>query len=477
MTNRPGVNLRCTCQNREEAGIDRSSTRVASNDASKVGGVASPVHRRPGRRVVVAWLCAALSAFACGGGDGKDGAHEITYWSANNQYEQNLARVVVADWNALHPDRPVKHQPIPEGQSSEEVILAAVVGDSPPDVYSNMWPGDVELYARAGVLVPLSSFPDFDSVMSHRVKAEILAEARSRDGRTYQVPWKTNPVMMIYNKKLLAQAGFPKPPRTYSEFISQAEVITADLDGDGYADRYMGQADIRALWWQRFFDFYAFYIAASGGRTLLQNGAVAFDNPAAVAVFQFFQTMFQRKYFPKEKFQARVDPFLTGRVATRFVGPWEIAHAERFKPEGFEYDFAPLPAPDTLRGPVYTYGDFKNIVLFKTERDPRDAWAFVKFMISRENDLRLLEMTHQLPLRKHLLEDPHFGSYFAKNPMMVRFARQGNYVRGTDASADLKEIFDAISQEYEACVVYGVKSPAEAVADAARRAELILGTH
>ncbi len=35
-------------------------------------------------------------------------------------------------------------------------------------------------------------------------------------------------------------------------------------------------------------------------------------------------------------------------------------------------------------------------------------------------------------------------------------------------------VFDAISQEYEACVIYGAKSPEKAVAEAARRARLIL---
>jgi multiple sugar transport system substrate-binding protein len=398
----------------------------------------------------------------------------LIYWSANNQDEQNLAKVVVKAWNELHPEFPVKHQPIPEGQSSEEVILAAVVGKSPPDVYSNMWPGDVQLYVNANVLVPLSDFADFDSVMDSRLKQYILEEARSQDGKVYQIPWKTNPVMMMYNKKILAENGFPDPPRTYSEYITQAEVITTDLNGDGYTDRYMGIRDIRVLWWQRLFDYYAFYIAASGGKTLLHNGRVDFDNSYSVEVFEFLQTMYQKGYFPLEKSMGRVDPFLSGRVATRFVGPWEITHAEKFKPEGFEYDFAPIPIPDTLTGPVYTYGDFKNIVIFKTKNNPENVWEFVKFMISQENDHRLLTLTSQLPIRKNILNDPLYQEYFKQNPKMLRFAEQAEYVRGVDVSKDMKEIFDAISQEYEACVVYGAKTPEAAVHDAAARVELIL---
>ena len=59
------------------------------------------------------------------------------------------------------------------------------------------------------------------------------------------------------------------------------------------------------------------------------------------------------------------------------------------------------------------------------------------------------------------------------NPKMKVFADQSEYVRGTDASPVLKEIFDLISQQYEACVVYGKKTPREAITDAADAVNLL----
>jgi multiple sugar transport system substrate-binding protein len=52
---------------------------------------------------------------------------------------------------------------------------------------------------------------------------------------------------------------------------------------------------------------------------------------------------------------------------------------------------------------------------------------------------------------------------------MVKFAEQAPYTRGVDGASDLKEIFDGISQEYEACAVFGLKRPEQAVKDAAER--------
>ncbi len=98
-----------------------------------------------------------------------------------------------------------------------------------------------------------------------------------------------------------------------------------------------------------------------------------------------------------------------GIIATRFTGPWEIAHAEKFKPEGFEYEYTFMPVPDGHKGPVYTYGDPKNIVIFKTCKDPLSAWNFIKTMIASSGDLRLLKITNQLPRRRNL----KFRSFFS----------------------------------------------------------------
>jgi multiple sugar transport system substrate-binding protein len=87
--------------------------------------------------------------------------------------------------------------------------------------------------------------------------------------------------------------------------------------------------------------------------------------------------------------------------------------------------------------------------------------------------LKLLSRTNQLPRRKNLNRDVFFNDYFVKNPKMKIFAEQSNYVRGTDASPVLKEIFDLISQEYEACVVYGMKTPEKAINDAADAVNLL----
>ena len=105
-------------------------------------------------------LCLLSLLLACRGLDQKSNS-KLIYWSSNNQDEIVFAQEVVTAWNANHQDQPFHTQPVPEGQSSEEVILAAVVGKTTPDVYSNMWQGDVEAYAEAKKLIALDTLPGF----------------------------------------------------------------------------------------------------------------------------------------------------------------------------------------------------------------------------------------------------------------------------------------------------------------------------
>jgi len=398
----------------------------------------------------------------------------MIYWSSNNPYEIEYAKTIINRWNELHPEHLINYQPVPEGRSSEEIILAAVVGKTTPDIYSNMWQGDVEAYAKAGVLVPLDTIPGFMNFIKERCDSQTVAEVTSSDGHIYQIPWKINPIMMVYNNKLLQSIGYDDPPSTYSEFLDAAEKFKLDTNGDGYIDQWIGYSEVVNLWYQRFFDFYCLYIAASEGGLLVKEDSVAFDNDYAVQVFAFLQKLYVNNYFPKERLSARSDAFLSSIIATRFTGPWTITQYERLKPDGLEYAFHHLPVPDGFTGNVYTYGDPKNIVIFNTCKNPRQACGFLEYMLNLENDYLFLEITQQLPRRKNLFQNPQFVRYFEANPKIIPFAKQASYVRGTDLSEHLKEVFDIISQEYEACVIYGVKTPEKAITDAAQAAQLLL---
>ena len=57
---------------------------------------------------------------------------------------------------------------------------------------------------------------------------------------------------------------------------------------------------------------------------------------------------------------------------------------------------------------------------------------------------------------------------------MMPFAKQLPYVKGVDNCEVIVEVLDIISQEYEACVVYGKKTPEKAIRDAETAVNVLL---
>lgn len=405
-------------------------------------------------------------------GDEAAGRVSLTFWSATNAQELEFAGEVAAEWSRLHPEVQIRVEPVPAGQSSEEVILASIASGTTPDIYANVFPGALADLRDAGSVVRLDDFPDFHEVMRERMPPEVLAQYRSSDGRYYQVAWKSNPVMVLYNARLLREAGVSSLPATYSEFLDAAARVTRDRDGDGRADQWMATIDYYPIWYKRLFDYYPLYLAA-GGTALFEGRRVAFDNEPSRAAFRFLRECFARGYAPVQTFQG--DVFLEGRVAAKFTGPYSISHLERYRAADFEYTYGPVPRPDgAAAGRPASYADPKSIVIFKSCRHPREAWEFVKFVISKQNDLRLLELTSQLPIRRRLLEDETYSAYFGRNPGMAQFAEQLMTARSIDSVAELKEVFDIIAQEVEESAVFGFKPPEQAVHDAARRSQQVL---
>jgi multiple sugar transport system substrate-binding protein len=396
----------------------------------------------------------------------------LSYWCASNPRETELAKELVAAWNRQNDLVKVDVQPIPSSQSSEEVLLAAIAAKTTPDICSNMWPGAMDDFIASGGLVRLDQFSDFEEYIMARVPENLLSSFQANDGHYYQLPWKTNPTMIVYNKGLFKKAGVNAPLKTYSEFLAAAEKLTIDKDGDGKIDQWMNYRDIKPIWWQRLFDFYPFYIGASGGGTLFKKNIINFNNSHSVEVFDFFRTLYEKKYMPVTDFQG--NQFLTQALATQITGPYFIGFLKQYKDENLDFGVMPIPVPDDYKGPVYSLGDFKNISVFSTTKYPEQAWKFAKYLISAKADLRLLQVTGQIPVRKNLISDSLYAPYFEKEPEMVAFAEQSAYTRGVDGVSDLREILDIISQEYESSVIYQITPVDQAVKRASERVKVIM---
>lgn len=410
--------------------------------------------------------------FSCKNSDQNE--NNITFWSSSSKPEILFTAHFADKWNKEH-DEKLEFQPIPEGQSSEEVVMAAVVGRTTPDIYANMWQGLVEMYAKSGVLVALDTIDGFKDFIKIRCGEKVLKEITSADGHIYQIPWKTNPFMTIYNEKKIKDLGLNTMPSTYSSYLKAAKRFSKDTDGDGYVDRWFGNTEVKNIWHQRLNNFYPLYLAASHGAPLIKDNKAVFNNEHAVGVFSFLQKIYREGYFAKESNTAGSDKFLAGHTASKWVGAWDVSYLDRYKEDDFEYNISHMPVPDNHQGDVYSYADPKNMVIFNTCKNPTLAWEFIKTMINESGDLKFMELSGQIPRRQKIRENDFFKSFLNKNPKIVPFVDQSNYIYGADNCEVLIEVLDIISQEYEFCVIHDKKTPAQAIADASKAVDILLG--
>ncbi len=412
--------------------------------------------------------------FACTGSNKKQG-YKLSYWSSSNNSEIEFSKTLTDRWNLLHPNGKIHYQPVPEGQSSEEIILAAVVGKTTSDIYSNMWQGSVEFYAKANILVPLDTLAGFYEFIYSRCDTATIREITSDDGHIYQIPWKINPIMTLYNHAVQNDLGIGEAPLSYSKYFEAAEKIKKDNSGDGYVDQWLGITSTRTVWYQRLFNFYPLYLAASNGMPLIENNKAAFNNEHAIEVFRFLQEIYINDYFTKDQEAATQDKFISQNIFTKFTGPWEVKYLDKFKTEDMDYDFTNIPVPDGHEGPIYTYCDPKSIVIFNTCKYPGLAFDFIKTMVDTHGDSLFLALSNQLPRRAGIDTIAAFQDFFSNNPKLKVFAQQAKHVKGIDNCEVITEVLDIISQEYEACVLYNVKPPEKAIADAEKAVNVLLG--
>ena len=398
----------------------------------------------------------------------------LTYWPAANPDETRLATRLVALWNAEHPDVQVRMQPLPAGRSTEEVLLAAIVAKATPDVSSNVSSALLARLVRAGSVVRLDDRVATAARLTERTSPAMLASLRLPDGGIYAFPWKTNPQMLMYNVDLLQAAGVA-PPRTQEELLAAFRRLTGDRDGDGRIDRWALWATIKTTWHERFYDFYPLYLANSGGRTLVRDGQVTFHNDAAVSAMELFRRAFAEGVLPRSNFALGRDPFADGTVAMKIIGPWFVRELDVLKIPGLRYDVVPVPAgAGVAPGDRYAFADLRSIAVFSTTRHPDAAAHFVAFLTSPAADRLLIEEASQLPYRRALASDPRFAASLARWPTLATYATHVEHTRDLDLDPDVVEIFDSISEAYEASAIYGIVPVREALAKAAAEAEKML---
>ena len=415
------------------------------------------------RRTVIgaAVLAAAmLGLTACGGAGAGAGAATakgpITIWYSNNEQEVAWGKQMVAAWNADHPDEQVKGQEIPAGKSSEEVIGAAITAGNAPCLIYNTAPSAVGQFEKQGGLVDISKISDGASYIEAR-SGDVAKQYTNTDGDYFQMPWKSNPVVIFYNKDLFKKAGLdPENPKlsTYADFLATSKTLV----DSGVVPNAILPAPTSEFF-QSQFDFYPLYAAQTGGKQIVEDNKATFADQDGYDVADFWATMYKDKLAGQEAYTG--DAFADSKAAMAIVGPWAVSVYK-----DVNWGSVPVPTKNgTPAADTWTFSDAKNIGLYSACKNQGTAWDLLKFSTSEDQDGKLLELTGQMPLRSDL--SATYADYFAANPAYEMFGDQASRTVEVPPGPNTVQIMQAFRDAWTSAVIFGKGDVHEALDNAA----------
>jgi len=399
----------------------------------------------------------------------QDNVIHLTLWQGvNPPPNRDVLQKLVDKFNQSHPDIQVESLYVGQQDQQTPKILAAVVGNAPPDL---LWYNPT----IAGQLVELGALLPLDEMLEKSpIKGEIdptLYASMRYNGKIWSVPFATNNVGIFYRPSLFKEAGITELPRTWEEFGQVAKKLTRDTNGDGRTDRYgmflpLGKGEFTVFTWLPF-------MWSSGGELVSgdsQNAAAVDlkDNQGAIAALQFWRDLITEGSAilsgPERGYET--DDLLSGKVAMQLNGPWNLG---QFQTTGVDFDVFPIPVGEK---PATVIGG-ENLFFFKTtpERE-KAAFKFVEYTLSEEFQTELALGTGYLPVNLKSRENPKYQEFVNKIPQVKVFLEQAKYGRSRPIFPGYNRISDSLGRAIES-VLLGKSSPTKALEETQQRLDLI----
>ncbi|MDZ8051412.1 MAG: ABC transporter substrate-binding protein [Aulosira sp. ZfuCHP01] len=393
----------------------------------------------------------------------------VTLWQGvNPPPNRDVLQKLVDKFNQTHPNIQVESLYIGQQDQQMPKILAAVVGNAPPDL---LWYNPT----IAGQLVELDALIPVDEMLeSSPVKNEIdptLIGSMEYKGKIWSMPFATNNVGVFYRPSLFKAAGITKLPRTWQELRQVAQKLTRDTNGDGQIDRYgmllpLGKGEFTVFTWLPF-------MWSSGGELVSGDsqqaaGVTLKDNQGAIAALQFWHDLVAdgSAMLSEPERGYEVGDLVSGKVAMQVTGPWSLGE---FQQSGVDFDVFPIPV---AQHPATSIGG-ENLFLFKTTPEQQKAaFKFAEYAVSEAFQTELALGTGYLPVNLKSRQSAKYQQFIQNLPQVKVFLEQAQYGRSRPIFPSYTRISDNLGRAIES-VLLGKNLPAEALNITQQRLDLI----
>ncbi|MGW4819659.1 extracellular solute-binding protein [Streptomyces sp. NPDC004227] len=341
-----------------------------------------------------------VSIAACGGGKdddggkaktGKDGyaGQTLTVWvmdgSSPDQWQKDVAAAFEAKTKAK-----VKFE-IQQWDGIQQKLTTALSEENPPDVFE-IGNTQTPAYAKTGGLADLA---DLKSSIGGDW-TEALNNSSVFDGKQYAAPWYFANRVVLYNKKLWADAGIKDTPKTRDEFYADLKKVG---DKTGAEPIYLPGQN-----WYHFVGL----VVGEGGELVKKDGDKYVSNladPKVAAAMETYKKFQALSKAPKDKDEAHPqqgEVFAKGKVGA-FIGMgWEAGIAIKANPKiEKEIGYFTIPGA-TADKPEGVFLGGSNLAVAAGSKKQELAREFLKIALSDQYEGPLAKENGVIPNKESL---------------------------------------------------------------------------
>ena len=341
--------------------------------------------------------------------------HTITVWTHESSItpEFEVLQRAAEGFNGQQHTYRVELYPSISQNYEERVLNAAATGTLPsvleldgPFLYAFAWPGYLQPIDR---FVPPELLKD--------LLPSIIAQG-TYEGRLYSVGQFDSGLALWGNRRLLSAAGVRIPSMQHPWTLEEFEQVLSRLSKVADVD-YPLSLTLYASRGGEFYSYaYAPILQGFGGdlidRRSYRRASGVLDGPQSVAAMKHFQSWFQKGW--SRPVFGQIDEFEKGRIALSWGGHWKYSEYRKALGD----DLVLMPLPDFGRGIKTGMGSW-SWGIASTCRHPDGAWAFLAYLMSTEQILKLTTANGAVPARYSALAQSPL--YQADGPLSV-FAEQ-----------------------------------------------------
>ncbi len=390
-----------------------------------------------------------------------------------NVWEKSLVEAI-EEFEEKNPNIDVILESVPYEDKDFKYITESEAGMA-PDIF-HVQANSLQLYFDKGYAKDLSKFiraEGGDKFLGNWYQLPV--HACKYDGKLMAMPGDFMSMVMYYNGKLFKDANLDprKPPKTWSEFLDTSTRLTLDNNNDGNIDQW-GFATVGAKdpgFELRFSPF----IWGFGGDYLTEDFKhSALNRPETIAGFKFFVELYTKhEVVPpgilKKTPQGSRIQLANEKAATLIGSGWTLPIVDDINPELRAWEVLEV-APVPYGTKPITSAWLSAWIMSSNTKHPEEAWKLMKFITSKEMELKWFKDNRVLSSRKDV---SGAASEVINDKYAKVIAEQLPHARLVPQIKEWPEIIDVVTDAVQEAISE-TKTPEEAILEAHIKVEEIL---